>query len=165
MVQLNGYASGLLCVKQEETWWEGQYRERWNKTWNEGRYSWVHKYGKSSSGEHWDTHVQQDTCDAMVIVCSGFVEVVVLSLLNVQASTSQQCSGAGLDELAVKRFNSGGLLWFRLSGGSQPMSQRHSGAPVAGVGEVMFEEEDEGVACDVRFEEGDEGDRGLHTIR
>ncbi|KAK8937267.1 hypothetical protein KSP39_PZI012300 [Platanthera zijinensis] len=45
-------------VKQGETWWEGRHGERWNRTWGEehdgaGR---VHKYGKSSSGEHWDTH-------------------------------------------------------------------------------------------------------------
>lgn len=50
-------------VKQGETWWEGKYGERWNRTWGEGHNSsgWVHKYGKSSSGEHWDTHVEQDT--------------------------------------------------------------------------------------------------------
>ncbi|CAK9150974.1 unnamed protein product [Ilex paraguariensis] len=50
-------------VKQGETWWEGKYGERWNRTWGEGHNAsgWVHKYGKSSSGEHWDTHEQQDT--------------------------------------------------------------------------------------------------------
>nr|GEX06327.1 hypothetical protein [Tanacetum cinerariifolium] len=51
-------------VKKGETWWEGKYGERWNKTWGEGHNGSgkVHKYGKSSSGEHWDTHAQQDTC-------------------------------------------------------------------------------------------------------
>ncbi|KAM7257781.1 hypothetical protein ACFE04_013522 [Oxalis oulophora] len=50
-------------VKQGEAWWEGKYGERWNRTWGEHHNGtgWVHKYGKSSSGEHWDTHVQQDT--------------------------------------------------------------------------------------------------------
>ncbi|XP_027364136.1 uncharacterized protein LOC113871305 [Abrus precatorius] len=50
-------------VKQGETWWEGKHGERWNRTWGEQHNSsgWVHKYGKSSSGEHWDTHVMQDT--------------------------------------------------------------------------------------------------------
>ncbi|KAK1311059.1 hypothetical protein QJS10_CPA08g00262 [Acorus calamus] len=51
-------------VKQGETWWEGKNSwERWNRTWGEGHNGsgWVHKYGRSSSGEHWDTHVQQDT--------------------------------------------------------------------------------------------------------
>ncbi|XP_057771506.1 protein LIKE EARLY STARVATION, chloroplastic [Salvia miltiorrhiza] len=50
-------------VKQGESWWEGKYGERWNRTWGEGHNGsgWVHKYGKSSCGEHWDTHVQQDT--------------------------------------------------------------------------------------------------------
>ncbi|KAG6621489.1 hypothetical protein I3843_01G186700 [Carya illinoinensis] len=55
-------------VKQGETWWEGQYDERWNRTWGERHNGsgWVHKYGKSSSGEHWDTHVQQDTWDGSI---------------------------------------------------------------------------------------------------
>ncbi|XP_026395255.1 uncharacterized protein LOC113290005 isoform X1 [Papaver somniferum] len=50
-------------VKQGETWWQGKFGERWNRTWGEGHNGsgWVHKYGKSSSGEHWDTHEQQDT--------------------------------------------------------------------------------------------------------
>ncbi|XP_038724166.1 uncharacterized protein LOC120015703 isoform X2 [Tripterygium wilfordii] len=50
-------------VKQGETWWEGKYGERWNRTWGEQHNGsgWVHKYGKSSSGEHWDTHVEQET--------------------------------------------------------------------------------------------------------
>ncbi|KAJ8765410.1 hypothetical protein K2173_013168 [Erythroxylum novogranatense] len=50
-------------VKQGETWWEGKHRERWNRTWGEGHNcsGWVHKYGKSSSGEHWDTHEPQET--------------------------------------------------------------------------------------------------------
>ncbi|GER25473.1 hypothetical protein STAS_01056 [Striga asiatica] len=50
-------------LKQGETWWEGKYGDRWNRTWGEGHNGsgWVHKYGKSSSGEHWDTHIQQDT--------------------------------------------------------------------------------------------------------
>ncbi|KAL6522690.1 hypothetical protein OROHE_016537 [Orobanche hederae] len=50
-------------VKQGETWWEGKYGDRWNRTWGEGHNGsgWVHKYGRSSSGEHWDTHVQQET--------------------------------------------------------------------------------------------------------
>lgn len=50
-------------VKQGETWWEGVSKERWNRTWGEkhNRTGWVHKYGKSSSGEHWDTHEPQDT--------------------------------------------------------------------------------------------------------
>ncbi|KAG8090235.1 hypothetical protein GUJ93_ZPchr0011g27612 [Zizania palustris] len=50
-------------VKQGETWWEGKYGDRWNRTWGEKHNTsgWVHKYGRSSSGEHWDTHVQQDT--------------------------------------------------------------------------------------------------------
>ncbi|XP_061995018.1 protein LIKE EARLY STARVATION, chloroplastic [Rosa rugosa] len=50
-------------VKQGETWWEGKYGERWNKTWGEGHNGsgWIHKYGKSSSGDHWDTHEQEDT--------------------------------------------------------------------------------------------------------
>ncbi|KAF9596940.1 hypothetical protein IFM89_014519 [Coptis chinensis] len=60
----NQYSQG---VKQGETWWEGKYGERWNHTWGGGERKghdgsgWVHKYGKSSCGEHWDTHVQQDT--------------------------------------------------------------------------------------------------------
>ncbi|KDP29513.1 hypothetical protein JCGZ_19226 [Jatropha curcas] len=50
-------------VKQGETWWEGKYEERWNRTWGERHNGsgWVHKYGKASSGEHWDTHVEQET--------------------------------------------------------------------------------------------------------
>ncbi|XAR58840.1 hypothetical protein NMG60_11014401 [Bertholletia excelsa] len=50
-------------VKQGETWWQGKYGERWNRTWGEHHNGtgWIHKYGKSSSGEHWDTHVQQET--------------------------------------------------------------------------------------------------------
>ncbi|KAF0896867.1 hypothetical protein E2562_029557 [Oryza meyeriana var. granulata] len=50
-------------VKQGETWWEGKYGDRWNRTWGEHHNGtgWVHKYGRSSSGEHWDTHVPQDT--------------------------------------------------------------------------------------------------------
>ncbi|XP_020586107.1 uncharacterized protein LOC110028550 [Phalaenopsis equestris] len=50
-------------VKQGETWWEGRNQDRWNRTWGERHNAtgWVHKYGKSSSGEHWDTHEQQDT--------------------------------------------------------------------------------------------------------
>lgn len=50
-------------VKQGETWWQGKHGDRWNRTWGEhhNNSGWVHKYGKSSSGEHWDTHVQQDT--------------------------------------------------------------------------------------------------------
>ncbi|XP_065863199.1 protein LIKE EARLY STARVATION, chloroplastic [Euphorbia lathyris] len=51
-------------VKQGETWWEGkQYGERWNRTWGERHNGsgWVHKYGKSSCGEHWDTHEPQET--------------------------------------------------------------------------------------------------------
>ncbi|KAJ9182192.1 hypothetical protein P3X46_006215 [Hevea brasiliensis] len=50
-------------VKQGETWWEGKQGERWNRTWGERHNcsGWVHKYGKSSSGEHWDTHVAQET--------------------------------------------------------------------------------------------------------
>ncbi|KAL6970477.1 hypothetical protein U1Q18_030176 [Sarracenia purpurea var. burkii] len=50
-------------IKQGETWWQGWYGERWNRTWGEHHNGsgWVHKYGKSSSGEHWDTHVEQET--------------------------------------------------------------------------------------------------------
>ncbi|KAF2911426.1 hypothetical protein DAI22_11g179300 [Oryza sativa Japonica Group] len=50
-------------VKQGETWWAGKYGDRWNRTWGEHHNctGWVHKYGRSSSGEHWDTHVPQDT--------------------------------------------------------------------------------------------------------
>ncbi|CAA7404048.1 unnamed protein product [Spirodela intermedia] len=50
-------------VKQGETWWAGEYGHRWNRTWGEHHNGsgWIHKYGKSSSGEHWDTHVKQDT--------------------------------------------------------------------------------------------------------
>ncbi|KAL5542074.1 hypothetical protein UlMin_009784 [Ulmus minor] len=50
-------------VKQGETWWAGKYGERWNRTWGEQHNGsgWVHKYGKSSSGEHWDTHEHQET--------------------------------------------------------------------------------------------------------
>uniref|UniRef100_J3N991 Uncharacterized protein n=1 Tax=Oryza brachyantha TaxID=4533 RepID=J3N991_ORYBR len=50
-------------VKQGETWWEGKYGDRWNRTWGEHHNGtgWVHKYGRSSSGEHWDTHAPQDT--------------------------------------------------------------------------------------------------------
>lgn len=50
-------------VKQGETWWEGRNQDWWNRTWGERHNGtgWVHKYGKSSSCEHWDTHVQQDT--------------------------------------------------------------------------------------------------------
>ncbi|TQD90363.1 hypothetical protein C1H46_024065 [Malus baccata] len=42
---------------------EGKFGDRWNRTWGEGHNGtgWVHKYGKSSNGEHWDTHEQQDT--------------------------------------------------------------------------------------------------------
>ncbi|KAI3751583.1 hypothetical protein L2E82_22673 [Cichorium intybus] len=127
-------------------------KERWNKTWDEGRYSWVHKYGKSSSGEHWDTHVQQDTWlkNTLIMVFTIAIKtscLYVKSKNHLRVNSAQRCNGDSLYELAAKRCNSGGLLWFRLSGGSQ----RHSGAPVAGVGEVMFEEEDEGVACDVRL--------------
>lgn len=55
---LNGHG-----VKQGEAWWEGKHGERWNRTWGERHNGsgWVHKYGKSSCGEHWDTHTQQDT--------------------------------------------------------------------------------------------------------
>ncbi|KAK7393731.1 hypothetical protein VNO78_22295 [Psophocarpus tetragonolobus] len=50
-------------VKQGESWWEGKQGERWNRTWGEQHNcsGWIHKYGKSSSGEHWDTHVREDT--------------------------------------------------------------------------------------------------------
>ncbi|XP_066335810.1 protein LIKE EARLY STARVATION, chloroplastic-like [Miscanthus floridulus] len=50
-------------IKQGETWWAGKYGDRWNRTWGEQHNGsgWVHKYGRSSSGEHWDTHVPQDT--------------------------------------------------------------------------------------------------------
>ncbi|KAL3691143.1 hypothetical protein R1sor_004794 [Riccia sorocarpa] len=50
-------------VKQGETWWQGTNGERWNRTWGErhNRTGWVHKYGKSSSGEHWDTHQQEES--------------------------------------------------------------------------------------------------------
>ncbi|KAM7279758.1 hypothetical protein ACFE04_006892 [Oxalis oulophora] len=50
-------------VKQGETWWEGKYGERWNRTWGEGHNNsgWVHKYGQSSSGDHWDIHAPEDT--------------------------------------------------------------------------------------------------------
>lgn len=50
-------------VKQGESWWQGTSGDKWNRTWGEGhnRSGWVHKYGKSSSGEHWDTHEQEDT--------------------------------------------------------------------------------------------------------
>ncbi|KAJ3675604.1 hypothetical protein LUZ60_004646 [Juncus effusus] len=51
-------------LKQGETWWEGQNgQEKWNRTWGEGHdgTGWVHKFGKSSSGEHWDTHVREET--------------------------------------------------------------------------------------------------------
>lgn len=50
-------------VKQGETWWAGKFGERWNRTWGEHHNGsgWIHKYGKSSCGEHWDTHVQQET--------------------------------------------------------------------------------------------------------
>ncbi|XAR49046.1 hypothetical protein NMG60_11032076 [Bertholletia excelsa] len=50
-------------VKQGETWWQGKYGECWNRTWGEHHNGsgWVHKYGKSSSGERWDTDVQQET--------------------------------------------------------------------------------------------------------
>ncbi|KAF9623835.1 hypothetical protein IFM89_005420 [Coptis chinensis] len=71
MDRQNGVTSGIrisinttkVSSKELETWWEGKYGERWNRTWGEGHNdsSWVHKYGKNSCGEHWDTHVQQDT--------------------------------------------------------------------------------------------------------
>ncbi|WVZ50826.1 hypothetical protein U9M48_002048 [Paspalum notatum var. saurae] len=50
-------------TKQGETWWAGKYGDRWNRTWGEQHNGsgWVHKYGRSSSGEHWDTHVPQET--------------------------------------------------------------------------------------------------------
>lgn len=50
-------------IKQGETWWAGKYGDRWNRTWGEQHNGsgWVHKYGRSSSGEHWDTHVPQET--------------------------------------------------------------------------------------------------------
>ncbi|RDX58369.1 hypothetical protein CR513_62323, partial [Mucuna pruriens] len=50
-------------VKQGESWWEGKHGERWNRTWGEQHNcsGWIHKYGKSSCGEHWDTHVIEDT--------------------------------------------------------------------------------------------------------
>ncbi|KAI4967204.1 hypothetical protein ZWY2020_029500 [Hordeum vulgare] len=50
-------------VKQGETWWEGKYRDRWNRTWGEGHNgsSWVPKYSRSSGSEHWDTHEPQET--------------------------------------------------------------------------------------------------------
>lgn len=50
-------------VKQGETWWQGKHGERWNRTWGEHHNGsgWVHKYGKSSCGEHWDTHELQET--------------------------------------------------------------------------------------------------------
>ncbi|CAN0887133.1 hypothetical protein LINGRAHAP2_LOCUS15542 [Linum grandiflorum] len=50
-------------VKQGETWWGGKYGERWNRTWGEHHNGsgWIHKYGKSSCGEHWDTHIPQET--------------------------------------------------------------------------------------------------------
>lgn len=50
-------------VKQGETWWQGKYGESWNRTWGEQHNGsgWLHKYGRSSCGEHWDTHVQEDT--------------------------------------------------------------------------------------------------------
>ncbi|CAL4987176.1 unnamed protein product [Urochloa decumbens] len=55
---LNGHG-----IKQGETWWAGKYGDRWNRTWGEQHNGsgWVHKYGRSSSGEHWDTHVPQET--------------------------------------------------------------------------------------------------------
>ncbi|KAL2323762.1 hypothetical protein Fmac_028141 [Flemingia macrophylla] len=50
-------------VKQGEKWWAGKHGERWNRTWGEQHNcsGWIHKYGKSSCGEHWDTHVREDT--------------------------------------------------------------------------------------------------------
>ncbi|CAI0465709.1 unnamed protein product [Linum tenue] len=50
-------------VKQGETWWAGKYGDRWNRTWGEQHNGtgWIHKYGQSSCGEHWDTHIPQDT--------------------------------------------------------------------------------------------------------
>lgn len=50
-------------VKQGEKWWAGKHGERWNRTWGEHHNcsGWIHKYGKSSCGEHWDTHVREDT--------------------------------------------------------------------------------------------------------
>ncbi|CAN1193329.1 hypothetical protein LINPERHAP2_LOCUS41984 [Linum perenne] len=50
-------------VKQGETWWGGKYGDRWNRTWGEHHNGsgWIHKYGQSSCGEHWDTHIPQDT--------------------------------------------------------------------------------------------------------
>ncbi|CAA2960425.1 Hypothetical predicted protein [Olea europaea subsp. europaea] len=52
---LNGHG-----IKQGEKWWEDKHRDRWNRTWGEGHNGsgW---YGKSSSGEHWDKRIQQDT--------------------------------------------------------------------------------------------------------
>ncbi|KAF9608838.1 hypothetical protein IFM89_011876 [Coptis chinensis] len=58
----NKYDQG---VKQGETWWEGKYGERWNHTW-EGKVT-MDLVGCTSTGkaavrgEHWNTHVQQDT--------------------------------------------------------------------------------------------------------
>ncbi|XVF28748.1 hypothetical protein REPUB_Repub15cG0057100 [Reevesia pubescens] len=50
-------------VKQGETWWQGKHGDQWNRTWGEHHNGsgWLHKYGKSSCGEHWDTHVEEDT--------------------------------------------------------------------------------------------------------
>ncbi|KAE8658751.1 acylamino-acid-releasing enzyme-like isoform X1 [Hibiscus syriacus] len=51
------------CEGDGETGWQGKHGDRWNRTWGEQHNGsgWVHKYGKSSSGEHWDTHVEQET--------------------------------------------------------------------------------------------------------
>ncbi|KAI3503116.1 hypothetical protein L1887_31552 [Cichorium endivia] len=103
----------------------------------------------------------QQASEATVTMCSGFIETVVLSPLNGQASASQRCSmlssatvavRGSLNESAVKqwRYVAVSLKWWFLTRSivkpQRSASQRRSGTPVAGADDEMFEEEDEGVA-------------------